>query len=182
MKHEQNGKAHWWEAAAVGCAVRAKFTLTQTPQNTPLGSRAMLSIRDTFKSHTAKMLQKAHKTSGWAAVFGLRSGAIRKKIIGHRMRPVAARWGARKHVRCPGGAFPLLEKPAGQHGGGVFLHPLIDQRGNFLAEIGRVRQTRQFKALQGVARGREKELPRRLGRADRHRASVKRTVRTLADK
>src|SRR5579859_4856825 len=185
MKYGKNGEAQWWEAAALGCAVRAKFTLTQTAQSTRLGSRSKLSIRGTFRSHTAKTLLDAHKTSRWAGVFGLRSGALRKKIIGHRMRSIAARWGARKHVRGASGAFPLLEKPAGQHGGGVFLHPLIDQRGDFLAEIRGVRQTRQFKALQGVARSREKELPRRLSRADSHRASckgVKETKRILADK
>src|SRR5579859_579732 len=182
MKYGKNNEAQWWEAAAVGCPARGKYTLTQTPQSTPLGSQSKLSIRGTFRSHTAKTQRKAHKTSGGAAVFRLRSGSIHKKVIGHGMRSIAARWDARKHVRGARGAFPLLEKPAGQHGGGVFLHPLIDQRGNFLAEIGGVRQTRQFKALQGVARSREKELPRRLSRADRHRTSVKETRRILVDK
>ena len=182
MKNEQHGEAQRWEATVVGCAAQDKFTLTRTPQSTPLGSQSKLNIRGTFRSHTAKALQKSHKTSGWAAAFGLRSGSIHKKVIGHRMRSIAVGWGSRKHVRGASGAFPLLEKPAGQHGGGVFLHPLIDQRGNFLAEIGGVRQTRQFKALQGVARSREKELPRRLSRAGRRRTSVKRTRRILEDK
>jgi hypothetical protein len=41
---------------------------------------------------------------------------------------------------------------------------LIEQGGNLLAEIGGMRQTRQFKALQGVPRSRKQELPRWLGR------------------
>jgi len=173
MKHEQNGEAQWWEAAAVGCPARDKFVFARPPQSTPLGSKAKLGIRGTFSPNTVKILQKASKTLGWAAIFGLRSGSVRKKIIGHRMRPIAPRWGARKHVRCPCGAFPLLEKPAGKHSGGIFLQPLVDQRGNFLAEIRGVSQSRKFKTLEGVARSREKELPRRLSRAAGHRASVK---------
>ena len=151
MKNEQNGEAQWWDAAAVGCPARGELVFARPPQSTPFGSKAKLVIRGTFNSKTPKILQKTNKTSGWTAIFGLRSGSIRKKIIGHRMRPIAARWGARKHVWRPRGAFPLLEKPAGEHCGGVFLHPLIDQRGNFLAKVGGVRQSRKFKALEGVA-------------------------------
>lgn len=177
MKHEQNGEAQWWEAAAVGCPARDRFTFTRAPQSTPLGNKPKLSIRSTFTSEAANLLQKAHKSSERAAVFGSQNGSIRKKIIGHRMHSIAARWGARKDVRGPRGAFPLLEKPPGQHGRGVFLHPLIDQRANFLPEIGGVSQTRKLKALQGVPRSREKELPRWQSRAGGHRASVKkRTV------
>jgi hypothetical protein len=172
MKNEPNSGAQWWEAAAAGRPARDKFVFARPPQSTPVGSKAKLGIRGTFNSKTPKILQKANKTSGWAAIFGLRSGSIRKKIIGHRMRPIAPRWGARKHVRRPRGAFPLLEKPAGKHGGGVFLQPLVNQCGNFLAEIRGVSQTRKLKTLEGVARSREKELPRRLSRAAGHSASV----------
>lgn len=173
MRDEQNGEAQWWEAAPVGCPARDKFVFARPPQSTPLGSKAKLGILGTFSSKTVKILQKANKASGWAAIFGLRSGSIRKKVIGHRMRSIAPRWLARKHVRRPRGAFPLLEKPAGKHGGGVFLQPLVDQRGNFLSEIRGVRQSRKFKTLEGVARSREKELPRGLSRAAGHRTSVK---------
>lgn len=62
------------------------------------------------------------------------------------------------------GTFTLFQKPARQHRRGVFFDPLIEQRGNFLAEIGGVSQTRQLKALQGVLRSGQKEIPGWLGR------------------
>jgi hypothetical protein len=41
---------------------------------------------------------------------------------------------------------------------------MIKQSQNLLADIGGVRKTRQFKALQRILGSREKELPRGLGR------------------
>jgi hypothetical protein len=76
----------------------------------------------------------------------------------------------------------LLEKPSGKQGGGAFLHPLIDQRGDFLAEIGSMSQSRKFKTLKGVARSGEKELPRWLRRTGGHKVSVKGTVCILVEK
>ncbi len=61
-----------------------------------------------------------------------------------------------------GRAFPLLQQPAREHGCGIFLDPKVEERANFLAKIGGMTKTGEFKALQRVARGREKELPRRL--------------------
>ena len=99
MKHEQNGEAQWWEAAAVGCPARDKFVFARPPQSTPLGSKAKLGIRGTFSPNTVKILQKASKTLGWAAIFGLRSGSIRKKIIGHSMGSIFAGFGGGKQIR-----------------------------------------------------------------------------------
>ena len=106
---------------------------------------------------------KATGTSGRAAVCRRWNRPIRKKIIGRGMRALQ-RW--------PGGGcdflhgrrtFPLFHQPAGEHGRGVFLHPLIEQRSHLLAEIRSMAEAREFIALQRIARGREKELPRGLG-------------------
>ena len=67
-------------------------------------------------------------------------------------------------------ALALLDQPAGHHGVGVFVEPLVEQGGDLLAEIGRVAEAREFVALQGVARGGEKELPGRLGAIGVHGA------------
>ena len=68
--------------------------------------------------------------------------------------------------------FALLDQPAGDHGVGVFVEPLVEQGRDLLAEIGRVTEAREFVALQGVAGGGEKELPGWLGAIGVHGASV----------
>jgi hypothetical protein len=67
----------------------------------------------------------------------------------------------------PGGfgiALALVHQPAGEHGGGVFFEPLVEQGRNLLAEIGGVSEPCEFVALEAVARSREQELPRGLSR------------------
>lgn len=46
----------------------------------------------------------------------------------------------------------VIEHPAGEHGLGSFLDPLVDQGGNFLAEIGGVIEASELEALQGSSR------------------------------
>jgi hypothetical protein len=65
-------------------------------------------------------------------------------------------------------AFALFDEPAGEHGGRVFLEPLVEQLGNFLAEIGGVGEARKFIGLQGIARGGEQKFPGSLGAEVRH--------------
>ena len=65
-------------------------------------------------------------------------------------------------------ALALLDEPAGDHGVGVFIEPLIEERRNFLAEIGGVAKPGEFIALQGIAGSGEKELPRRRSAAIGH--------------
>ena len=57
----------------------------------------------------------------------------------------------------------LLDQPAGKHGAGVFVDPLVEQSANLLAEIGGMGKAREFIALERSTRSREKEFPRRLG-------------------
>lgn len=93
--------------------------------------------------------------------------SIRQKIIGHRMA-VCRRWFGDGRVRGglgfprENGALALLDEPAGDHGVGVFVEPLIEKGRDLLAEIGRVAEAREFVALQGVAGSGEQKLPRRL--------------------
>ena len=48
----------------------------------------------------------------------------------------------------------VIEHPAGDHRFGRLLDPLIDQGGNFLAQVGGMVEAREFKTLQGRARRR----------------------------
>ena len=185
MKREAKGWAQRREALARKFSARAAGAFARAPRSTPLSSEANQSIGDIFTSRTTNNLRKPCKTSRWAACCALRSGSIRKKIIGHGMRAIVPGFHVGKYVWRAAGSFPLLEKPARQHGGGVLLHPLINQRGNFLAEIGRMSQAGQFKALQGVPRSRKQELPRWLSRAGGHKsplldpANINSTVRDV---
>ena len=172
MENVAGGRAQKWMALARGCEARDLDAFAPAPRSTLPGSEANKSVSGIFRSRTASKLQKPCKTSGWAAVYRLRGGSIRKKVIGHGMRAMVPGFAVGKHVGRPRRSFPLLHQQAGQHGGGVFLHPLIEQGGNFLAEIGGMRQARQFKALQGAPRSGKQELPRWLGRAGGHRPPI----------
>jgi hypothetical protein len=48
----------------------------------------------------------------------------------------------------------VIEHPAGEHGFGGLLDPLIDQNGNFLPQVRSMVEAREFKALQRGARSR----------------------------
>jgi hypothetical protein len=129
-----------------------------------------------------KLLMERRKmafTSSGAPICGRRDGPIRKKIIGHGMSVFRKSFCGQDIVLRLLRTFPLLHQPARQHGRGIFLHPKIEQRANFLAEIGGMAETREFVALQRVARGREKKLPWRLGFAMVHASLLAAGARTL---
>ena len=101
--------------------------------------------------------------------------SIRQKIIGHRMAVCGRRFGGGLvgrglSFRGENRALALLDQPARNHGVGVFVEPLVEKGRYLLAEIGRVAETREFVALQGVACGGEKELPGWLGAVRGHGA------------
>src|ERR1700721_1133906 len=173
MVNWADGWTREWAALAKVVGARDFDAPSRAPLSTRLRNDARQSIGGIFNSTTAHYLQKTYKCSGWAPVYALRRRSIRKKIIGRGMCSVAPGLGFGKQLRSARRPLTLLQKQAGQHGGGVFLQPLIQQGADFLADIGGVRETRQFKALQGVARGREKELPGRPCRSGGHRTSVK---------
>ena len=150
MRVESGGGMRWCKALAGDGSSRAKVAVVCASRRTPTGNDAKLRIGDIFKAIGTSKLPKTFKSSVWAAVYGLRGGSIRKKIIGHRMRPIPAGIGRGKHIRNAGRTLALLHKPARQHGNGVFLNPLVQQRPNFLTEIGSMAKPRQFKTLKRV--------------------------------
>jgi len=94
---------------------------------------------------------------------GRRSRLIREKIIGHGLPFVPAVFAGATGVPAVRWTLALLHEPARQQGRTVFLHPLIQQNGNLLSKIGGVREPRELVGLQGIARSRQQEFPRRLG-------------------
>ena len=110
-----------------------------------------------------------------AGILGRRE-TIRQKIIG---RAIAVGGSGVRGRGVPGdrkSAFALFDEPAGEHGCGVFLEPLIEQGADLLAEIGGVAETREFVRLQSIARSGEKELPGSLGTELRHRDLQRRVL------
>ena len=118
-------------------------------------------------------------TSSGASVCGRRDCPIRKKIIGHGMSVFRKSFRGRNVLLRLLRALPLLHQPARQHGRGIFLDPKIEKRADFLAEIGSMAETREFVALQRVARSRDKKLPRRLGFVMVHASLLVAGARTL---
>jgi hypothetical protein len=171
MANWVGGRTQEWEALAPGVASRALEAFAWTPRGTRLGTEAGRGVGGIFSSTAENSLQKTYKTSGWTAVSWLRRHSIRKKVIGHGMRSVAPGFGVGGQLRRARSSFALLQEQTRQHRGGVFVKPLIQQGADFLADIGGVRQAREFKALQGVPRGRKQEFPGWLGRAGSHRPS-----------
>lgn len=113
-------------------------------------------------------LQKMAVTSGWAAVGRGRSRAIRKNVIGHASPIPREQIREGRSIVGVRSALALVHEQAREHGLGIFLDPLLEERRNFLAEISGMAQAGEFKALERVAGSGEKKLPGELGFMNGH--------------
>jgi len=172
MEYGCGGEVQFWDALTMEKAARAGSAFGRAPLDAPLGCVGVRSVVAIFGAGAIQKLPVACKNSGLAGVFVLRGSSIRKKIIGHRMRDGVAGFASGKQVRLTRGAFAFLQKETRKSCVRVVVHPLIKQGRNFLADIGGMGKTRQFKALQRILGSREKELPRGLGRTSGHMTSV----------
>lgn len=97
---------------------------------------------------------------------------IRQEIIGHRMAGGGSGWRGRfgRGFGAGGanGALALLDEPAGKHGVGVFVEPLVEEGRDLLAEVGGMAEAREFVTLESVAGSGEQEFPGRLGATGVH--------------
>jgi hypothetical protein len=156
------------EAASKSLAQRDVERIERIAGSTPFrpcGARGTLDkIRKTkwFSPRRGGERSVAAARNVWA------SETIRQKIIGHRMTVGGKRFGGgllRRGlgVRGLNGALALLDEPAGDHGVGVFVEPLVEEGRDLLAQVGGVGEARKFVAVKRVAGSGEKKLPRRLG-------------------
>lgn len=159
----RRGETHACEALGGSAAAGERKPLANTAPNTLLRQKERSVVSGNFRGKLAFQHPKIATSSSGAAVCARRSGPIRKKIIGHGMSVFLERLGGRCGFRRARRTFAQVHQVARQHGGGAFIHPLVEKRGNLLAEIRGVAEPGEFVALQRDARGREKELPRRLG-------------------
>src|SRR6266581_5041489 len=159
----RRGEAHAREALDGSAVARERKPLTNTAPNTLLSQKERSVVSGNFRGKLAFQHPKIATSSSVAPVCGRRSGPIRKKIIGHGLSVFRQGLGGRRGFRRARRTFAQVHQVARQHGGGAFIHPLVEKRGNLLAEIRGMGESGEFVALQRDARGREKELPRRLG-------------------
>ncbi len=180
MLVEERRQARLGEALHWNAGARAREPLEHLTR----GARPGLSDRGFVIARASGKLWIEHRkiafTSSGASVCGRRDRPIRKNIIGHRMPAFRrGRTGASGFLRLRR-ALLLLHQPPREHGRRTFLKPLVEKRPDFFAEIGGVIEAGEFKALQRVARGREKELPRRFGFLKGHAGLLEERLLTLA--
>jgi hypothetical protein len=135
-----DGGTQFGKAMTLLTAMGAVRPSGQMLLHAPASRKPELGLSAILTLTTAKYFQKTSLLSCRAANYGLRGSSIRQKIIGHRMRSIGA-WvlaGSRSRPAC--GTFPLLEKPAREHGRRIFVQPLVEQGRNFLSDVGGVAQ------------------------------------------
>src|SRR5882672_3589321 len=160
---ERAGRARGCEARARSAGARELRSRRPMNRNTVPSQRASKTAMGKARSELCKRPRKIAITSRWAAICGRRNRPISKKVIGHGMFTFHLRLAGGNGLQPLRGALALLHQPARQHGAGILLEPLVEQRADLLPEIGGMAEAREFIALQQGARSGEKELPRRLG-------------------
>jgi len=108
-------------------------------------------------------LRRADETSGSHTGSARRNDTIPQKVIGRTTPLVFRGCGRGSSLFAEDGALALIHQPARQHGRGIFLEVLIQERPQFLAQIRRMSEAGKFIALQRIAGSGEKEFPGRLG-------------------
>jgi len=156
------------EAAARPLVKRDVGSIERVVGSTPFRPCGARGTLDKFRKTEWVSPRRASERSVAAARNVWANESIRQKIIGHRMAICGNRFGGGMVRRglCVSGvnrALPLLNEPAGDHGVGVFVEPLVEEGRDLLAEIGGVCKAREFVAMERVAGSGEKKLPRRLG-------------------
>jgi len=148
------------------------------PDATPgPGDRGLESARTRVELRMEQ--RKAAFTSSRTSVCLRRGRAIGKKIIGRSVSIFRVSFHDRDVFIRLVRALPLFDKPAGEHGGGIFLYPKVEKCADLLAEIGGMAEPREFIALKRVSGSGEQELPRRLGLVMVHAGLLEATRSTL---
>lgn len=162
MRIRRGGGTQRCEALSAGAMTRGCGQTKHHGLSTPMSLAK--SSRLGGKSH-GKVQNERRKiviTSRWAAICERRYGPLREIVIGRAHAVIARRPVRGNGVVRDRRALALLHQPAREHGGGVLLDPLIEQRANLPAEIGGVAEARKLVALQRGARSGEQEFPRGL--------------------
>lgn len=179
MVGERGGAARLCEGRAARAAGMELHSRRPVKRNTLPSQRASNRAIVKFSGELCESSRKIAITSRWAAISGRGNQPIRKKIIGRGMSGSRRRFARRSGLQHLRRTLALFHQPARQHGGSVLFEPLVEKRADFLPEIRSMAEAREFIALQRVARGREKKLPRGLGLLTVHAALQDNNIRCL---
>ena len=138
-------------------------------QGIPHGTLAASNVGAKKRNASKSEVRRADESSGMSARTVGRNKPIHQKVIRHPVTVGGSDLlGGRFLDRGVHGQFALLDEPASEIGSGVFFEPLIEQGGDFLAQIRGVSEAGKFIRLKRIARGGEKEFPGGLGTGLRH--------------
>jgi hypothetical protein len=163
------------EAAGRPLGQRVARRIERTLGSTPFHPCVARNLPDKIRKTKRLSPRRGGESLLTAARNAWTNESIRQKIIGHRMAVCGRGFGGvciRGPLRFRGkhSALALFDQPAGDHGVGVFVEPLVEERRDFLAEIGGVAEAGKFIALESIAGSGEKKLPGRLGAISGHGA------------
>lgn len=142
MRSETGGETQARETLTTESGSSTKISFRRRPLDTPVRRVADRNIFVIFGAGAINRLLKSSKSSGLAGVFGLRDSSIRKKIIGHTVKCRATRFALGKQLGPVRRVLTFFKQKTGEGCVRVVIHPLINQSGYFLADIGGVRKTR----------------------------------------
>jgi len=162
-------ETHVGEVARGTQRARTRPRWNHEEHDMPQRSSAENNVGAKSEKNSRELYRTSDELSGTLPGILGRSETIRQKIIGPMVPVGGSGVGGRGVLGDRESAFALFDEPAGEHGCGVFLEPLIEQGADLLAEIGSVAEARKFIGLQGIARSREKKLPGSLGAELRHK-------------
>jgi hypothetical protein len=179
VRVERRGNTERCEALGGGAVLSKVEPRCSFTAGTPLSLQVSAAHNGRVNGELSNAYRKIAFTSSKAAVCGRRRPPIRQYIIGRNMPALRQQIAGARRFLGVWRALPLLDQPAREHGSGVFLHPLVEKRGNLLAEIRRMTEPREFIGLERRSRGREQELPRGLGSGADHLGLLLRKVSTV---
>ena len=161
----RRGKRRHAAAKPARDAKRASLTAcwNRDDVDTPSLMPPMIPAAAKNKPKRHETSRRADETSGSHSGCAWRNYTIPQKVIGRTTPLVLRRYGRGGGRFGEDGALALIHQPARQHGRGVFLEVLIQERSQFLAQIRRMSEAGKFIALQGITRSGEQEFPGRLG-------------------
>src|SRR5208282_3631703 len=137
--------------------------LSRTDVDTPPMMLPVMPAAVKNKLQIREISRRVDETSAWSTGSARWSDPFSQKVIGRTTPLVFGTCGRGSSLFFKDSAFALIHQPACQHGRGVFLEVLIQERSQFLAQIGRVSEAGKFIGLQRVAGSGQQELPGRLG-------------------
>ena len=154
-----------WGSSAARNEARARLATQRNGHEVDTPPR-ILPVQPTAGKNKQKRHEKVRRVdevsgSSWRSARW--NDTVRENIIGRTSALVFRGRRCRNGLFAEDGAFALIHEPTSEHGGSVFLEILVEEGGQFLAEIGGVSEAGKLIGLESVTGSGEKELPGRLG-------------------